>query len=63
MDQVRTRAAELQVPPERQAVEPHAPAGPPGGGGTARAVARIALWPLLRFFDPRFGAWPRRSKS
>jgi hypothetical protein len=55
MDQVRARAADLEMPPRRNAPAPEQPAGTPRSGGIVRALARMALWPLRRFFDPRFG--------
>jgi 2-polyprenyl-3-methyl-5-hydroxy-6-metoxy-1,4-benzoquinol methylase len=54
MDQVRGRAADLEVSREDEAVVTEPPTTTPPAGGKARALARIVLWPLIRFFDPRF---------
>jgi SAM-dependent methyltransferase len=52
MDQIHTRAADLD--PAGRAEPPLQPTGTERSS-MARRLARIVLWPVLRFFDPRFG--------
>lgn len=54
-DQPVAATEPIQHPPDEPAPAPSVPPGPEAARGSlARRIGRVVLWPLRRFFDPRF---------